>query len=50
MAKFRNLLVHRYGKVDNKRVYDIILKDIRIVRKYLQAVNSYIRQPGTAEE
>jgi len=24
MAKFSNLLVHRYGNIDDRRVYDVI--------------------------
>ncbi|UCH98570.1 MAG: DUF86 domain-containing protein [Candidatus Aminicenantes bacterium] len=42
MAKFRNLLVHLYRKVDNSRVFDIIHKDISTVREYLKTINSYI--------
>jgi uncharacterized protein YutE (UPF0331/DUF86 family) len=44
MVKFRNLLVHVYGKVDNEKVYDIFrtnLEDFGIfeehARKYLRA-------------
>lgn len=44
MAKFRNLLVHVYRKVDNTRVFDIIQKDISTVREYLKTINSYIME------
>jgi uncharacterized protein with HEPN domain len=44
MAKFRNLLVHRYWTIDNARVYDIIKQDISVVGEYVEAVDSYIRQ------
>ncbi len=44
MAKLRNLLVHRYWTVDNRRVYSIIREDIQVVRKYLQTVDLFIRQ------
>ena len=43
MAKFRNLLVHRYWKIDNQKVYEIISNDIWIVRDYLEAVDTYVR-------
>jgi uncharacterized protein YutE (UPF0331/DUF86 family) len=43
MAKFRNLLVHRYRKVDNSRVFDIIKNDISTIREYLKTINSYIK-------
>jgi uncharacterized protein YutE (UPF0331/DUF86 family) len=44
MAKFRNLLVHNYWKVDNEKVYDIIIHDISSIGEYLKAVDSYIQQ------
>ncbi len=44
MAKFRNLLVHLYWKVDNDRVYDIIKQDISTIGEYVKAVDSYIQQ------
>ncbi|NIM12065.1 MAG: DUF86 domain-containing protein [Candidatus Aminicenantes bacterium] len=44
MAKFRNLLVHVYRKVDNSRVFDIIQKDISTLREYLKTINSYIME------
>lgn len=43
MAKFRNLLVHLYWKVDNERVFEIIRDDILIIREYLRTVEAYIR-------
>lgn len=43
MARFRNLLVHRYGEIDDRRVWEIInnnLKDIvefeRDIEKFLE--------------
>ncbi len=44
MAKFRNLLVHRYWTIDNARVYDIITQDISAVGEYVKEVDAYIRQ------
>lgn len=44
MAKFRNLLVHLYWKVDNSRVHKIIKDDIRDIDGYLKAVSGYIAE------
>ena len=35
---FRNLIVHEYGNVDLKRVFEIALKDIKDLTDYLRAV------------
>ena len=43
MAKFRNLLVHRYWKIDNDRVYDIIKQDIAAVSEFVKTMDSYIQ-------
>jgi uncharacterized protein YutE (UPF0331/DUF86 family) len=42
MAKFRNLLVHLYWKVDNKKVYHILKEDVRDIKGYLGIVNRII--------
>jgi uncharacterized protein YutE (UPF0331/DUF86 family) len=44
MTKFRNLLVHRYWKIDNNRVYDIIKQDIPAVSEFLKIIDAYIQQ------
>jgi uncharacterized protein YutE (UPF0331/DUF86 family) len=44
MAKFRNLLVHLYWKVDNSRVYKIIKDDINDIDAYLKAVSGYVAE------
>lgn len=44
MAKFRNLLVHLYWKVDNQRVFNIIQKDINDIKLFLQAIKRFINQ------
>lgn len=39
MARFRNLLVHRYGEIDNRKVLEIVkhnLKDIRGFEKDIE--------------
>ncbi|RLE07299.1 MAG: DUF86 domain-containing protein, partial [Candidatus Aminicenantes bacterium] len=44
MAKFRNLLVHLYWKVDNQRVFNIIQKDINDIKLFLLAIKKFINQ------
>ena len=34
MARFRNLLVHMYWKVDYGRVYEVIMKDLKDLRAF----------------
>jgi uncharacterized protein YutE (UPF0331/DUF86 family) len=38
MARFRNLLVHMYWKVDYSQVYDVIRKDLGDLRVFTAAV------------
>jgi len=42
MAKFRNLLVHRYADIDNDRVYAIINNDLKDLEEYLKQVGKFI--------
>lgn len=42
MAKFRNLLVHLYWKVDNKKVYRILKEDVEDIKDYLSIINRII--------
>lgn len=42
MAKFRNLLVHLYWKVDDRKVYQILNTDIPDIRDYLKAIDRVI--------
>jgi len=42
MARFRNLLVHRYWKIDYDTVYDIIRDNIEDVRKFSNIVISLL--------
>ena len=44
MAKFRNLLVHLYWQVDNRKVYEIIKKDILDIKIYLQKIGEFIQK------
>jgi len=42
MARFRNLLVHLYWKVDNRKVYQILKEDVRDIREYLSIISRII--------
>lgn len=44
MAKFRNLLVHLYWQVDNRKVFSILREDIFDIRKYLQGIEKFIEK------
>ena len=41
MARFRNLLVHRYWQIDDKRVLELARKDIDDLEAYLRALGAY---------
>lgn len=40
MAKFRNLIVHLYWKVDNKKVYNIIKENLSDIKNFLNILIS----------
>lgn len=42
MAKFRNLLVHQYGKIDNATVYSILTTDINDLVKYVNELKAFL--------
>ncbi|MBS1257208.1 MAG: hypothetical protein MAG551_00244 [Candidatus Scalindua arabica] len=42
MAKFRNLLVHLYWKVDNRKVYKVIKEDIGDIEEYLEGIGIFV--------
>lgn len=39
MAKFRNILVHRYGDVENEELRTIIDEDLEDVRNYMSQID-----------
>lgn len=41
MAKFRNRLVHLYGEVDNKFVYNAISEDLKDIHQFREAIFDY---------
>ena len=38
MARFRTLLVHRYGEVDSRRVYEILQESLTDVESFVREV------------
>ena len=42
MAQFRNLLVHRYGQIDIRRVYIIMSDDLKDIQKFAKSILKYI--------
>jgi uncharacterized protein YutE (UPF0331/DUF86 family) len=42
MAKFRNLVVHQYGTVDDGRVFEIIRRDVQDLDLFLAAVSTFL--------
>jgi uncharacterized protein YutE (UPF0331/DUF86 family) len=42
MAQFRNLLVHRYGKIDTKRIFIIMSEDINDINQFVNTILKYI--------
>ena len=42
MARFRNLLVHLYWKVDNQRVYQIVQHDLGDLDSFRQQVSAWL--------
>jgi uncharacterized protein YutE (UPF0331/DUF86 family) len=44
MAKFRNLLVHQYGKIDNQVVYKILHNDVKDLIQYNKELKGFLLQ------
>lgn len=43
MAGFRNLLVHEYTRLDDRRVYEIIKSSLPDLAAYAEAIAAYVR-------
>ena len=43
MARFRNLIVHLYWKVDNRRVYDIMKNDLDDLDAFRRQVSAWVQ-------
>jgi len=44
MAKFRNLLVHRYGEVDNERVLKIIKHNLKDIEDFEREIERFLKK------
>ncbi len=44
MVSFRNLLVHRYGKVDDSRAYHYLKEDIDDLYEFAEAINKLVEE------
>lgn len=44
MARFRNLLVHRYETVDNEKVYQIICEGLGDWEAFIQSVQQFLQR------
>lgn len=42
-AKFRNLLVHQYGKINDSMVFDILKNDIGNLLQYINEIKSFLK-------
>lgn len=42
MARFRNLIVHLYWRVDDREVHRVIREDLSDLDRYLRAVGAYL--------
>jgi uncharacterized protein YutE (UPF0331/DUF86 family) len=53
MARFRNLLVHLYWKVDNRKVYRVLREDLDDLRLFREAIACWVERKsrgGTIRE
>ncbi len=44
MARFRNLLVHRYGTIDEKRLFVIIMENLDDVHSFIEEIYKYMER------
>ena len=44
MARFRNLLVHRYGEIDNRRVLEIIKHNLKDIEEFQKEIEGFIKK------
>jgi len=43
MARFRNLLVHRYGEVDDRRVLEIIKENLTDIKEFEKQIQKFVK-------
>ena len=44
MARFRNLLVHRYGEIDNRKVLEIIKHNLKDIEEFEKEIEKFIEE------
>lgn len=44
MARFRNLLVHRYGEIDDERFLEIIRTKIEDINEFERQIHKYVEK------
>ncbi len=44
MSRFRNLLVHQYGDIDNKEIYRILQEDLGDITKFMKQILEYLKK------
>ncbi len=44
MAKFRNLLVHRYGEIDNRKVLEIIKHNLKDIQEFEREIQKFLKK------
>jgi uncharacterized protein YutE (UPF0331/DUF86 family) len=44
MARFRNLLVHKYGEVDNRKVLEIIKHNLKDIEEFEKDIEEFIKK------
>ncbi len=44
MAKFRNLLIHLYWEVDNERVYQMLVENLKDVDQFLMEIGRFTKK------
>jgi uncharacterized protein YutE (UPF0331/DUF86 family) len=50
MARFRNLIVHDYARIDDARVYGMLKKRLDDFDAYARAVAAYLEREGEAHD
>jgi uncharacterized protein YutE (UPF0331/DUF86 family) len=44
MARFRNLLVHQYGRIDEERVWAIVQEDLDDFELFVEKIEAYLQK------
>ncbi len=48
MARFRNLLVHQYAEIDNRRVYQILKDNLVDVENFLKRIEEFLESENAS--